>query len=139
TVPRWGEDRSFVEQIYAQYLVGGEGRDPVKQSESQRAIYEAERAKVKKLLRFRPILKYRLLKGLRRIRDYTWWREEMRDCSVRAYWLVRRFTLEVGRRAADRGALASPEDVFLLSKANVIALANGKLDSSDAREEATWA
>src|SRR5207253_5833704 len=66
TVPRWGEDASFVEQIYEQY-VGAEGdaadnaqRDPVRQAENQRSVYEAERVKVQQLLRWRPFLRWRL-------------------------------------------------------------------------------
>jgi pyruvate,water dikinase len=140
TVPRWGEDPSFVEQIYEQYKAGVEnGRDPVRQSENQRSIFEAERRKVDALLRWRPILKWKLLKGLRRIRDYTWWREEMRDCSIRAYWLVRKWTLEVGRRAVAKGVLERPDDAFLLEKDAVVALAKGALDPARARDDAAWA
>jgi phosphohistidine swiveling domain-containing protein len=145
TVPRWGEDPSFVEQIYEQYVgAGGAGsgggtegadRDPVRQAENQRSVYEAERARVRELLRWRPILRWRLFLGLRRMRDYTWWREEMRDCSTRAYWLVRKWSLEAGRRAAARGALERADDVFMLEKPDALALAAGTLDAKAAREK----
>jgi len=140
TVPRWGEDPSFVEEIYARYVSGGDGgRDPVRQSENQRSVFEAERRKIDALLRWRPILKWKLLQGLRRIRDYTWWREEMRDCSIRAYWLVRKWTLEAGRRAVAKGILAAPAEAFLLEKDDAVKLAKGALDAAKARADVAWA
>ncbi|HVY62802.1 MAG TPA: PEP-utilizing enzyme, partial [Planctomycetota bacterium] len=141
TVPRWGEDASFVEQMFEQYqAAAGDAaeaahRDPVRQAENQRSVYEGERARVKRLLFWRPILRWRLFLGLRRMRDYTWWREEMRDCSTRAYWLVRKWTLEAGRRAVARGALERADDAFMLEKADALALAAGKLEAAAAREK----
>lgn len=144
TVPRWGEDPRFIEEMLARYREGA-AEDPAAAAERQTRLYEAERAKVEEFLRSRVGLRLRpwigraFFRGLDRMREYTWWREEMRDCSTRVYWLIRRWALEVGRRLKMRGQLARADDVFLLPFERAIALAKGTLAAAEAREEINWA
>ncbi len=53
-------------------------------------------------------------RSLDRLRTCLWLREQMRDLSTRMYALIRRYVLEIGRRAAAAGRLDAPEDIFYL-------------------------
>jgi phosphohistidine swiveling domain-containing protein len=50
-----------------------------------------------------------------RLRRFLWLREQMRDRSTRVYAAIRRYALEIGRRAAAAGCLRSDSDVFYLT------------------------
>jgi phosphohistidine swiveling domain-containing protein len=58
----------------------------------------------------------------------------MRDRSSRVYALVRRWALEAGRRLAASGALADPEDVFVLRREEVAAALAGRLSGAALRD-----
>jgi pyruvate,water dikinase len=128
TVARWGENRAFVEEMLDRYLAQPEDEDPAEFEERQARVYEEERKKAAAALSGRPLFRRKFFCGLDRMREFTWWREEVRDCSTRAYWLVRRFSLEVGRRAG------IGEDIFFLPVEKALAAVRGEVD----RDEIDW-
>ena len=67
------------------------------------------------------------MRKLERVRFYTWYKEEVRDCSTRMYSLIRRISLEVGRRLADQGVLNGPDDLFFLPYTEVIAVLHDEM------------
>lgn len=88
--PRWDEDRPFVEALLAQYRASRpQGEDPRPAYERARA---AQRARA-------PFWRRRAFdRKLDRLRAFVWLREEMRDCSSRMYWLIRRHVLALAAR-----------------------------------------
>ncbi|MBI5305450.1 MAG: hypothetical protein HY868_25195 [Chloroflexi bacterium] len=54
------------------------------------------------------------------VRRYAWWREETRELVARAHYLARRFFLELGKRWAVRGWIAETDDVFLLTREQIL-------------------
>ncbi|MBI2932132.1 MAG: hypothetical protein HYY16_10820 [Planctomycetes bacterium] len=86
--PRWDEDRTFVEDLLRQ-CTGSGGDDP-------RPAYE--RALAQALARLPRRKRGRFTRKLQRLRLFIWLREEMRDCSSRMYYLIRRYVLELARR-----------------------------------------
>ena len=109
-IPRWSEEAGFVREM-AQKLVGTES--PEAMNRRQREQFAVERGRALRLLP--PWRRKRFEKSLGQLRRFLWLREQMRDLSTRMYAEIRRFTLEIGRRAAASGHLLSPDDIFYLT------------------------
>jgi len=136
-VPRWPDDLPFVRETMERALAAWRPEDdPVAASRAQHDAYLAERARALGALRGRPLDRAGLRRRLARLRRFTWWREEMRDRSSYAYALVRRFAVEAGRRLVAAGALAAPDDVFLLRSEEVGAALAGALPPDEVRRRA---
>ena len=111
-VPRWDEDRAFVEELAANYS-GPAGDDP-------RPSYEAARARALATL---PWYRRRSFdRKLDRLRRFVWLREEMRDVSTRLYYQVRRHVLEIARR---RGI---GDDIFFMTFQEIMADERGSIE-----------
>jgi pyruvate,water dikinase len=108
-VPRWSEDIPFVTEL-ARRLVGTE--DPAIANQRQRRLCAEELRRARRLLPFWRWWGFR--RKLVRLWNYLWLREQMRDLSTRAYALIRRLALELGRRATAAGHIAAEGDVFYL-------------------------
>ncbi|RME70352.1 MAG: hypothetical protein D6776_11815 [Planctomycetota bacterium] len=145
TVPRWGEDPSFLERTAEQMLRAERlETDPAELERRQVEAYERARAALHEAfsrwpLRLRPWLRRRFLRGLEQVRAFAWWREEVRDCSIRCYWLVRKWTLAVGRALVREQVLERCDDVFYLRWEQLDALLRGQLEPAEAREEVAFA
>lgn len=88
--PRWDEDREFVTSLLAQFRASGpSGEDP-------RPAYERARAAHRARLPF--WRRGGFDRKLDRLRAFVWLREEMRDCSSRMYWVIRRHVLALAER-----------------------------------------
>jgi phosphohistidine swiveling domain-containing protein len=109
-VPRWREDVPWVVGLCRQ-LVGTE--DPAEANRRQRRQFAAELDRARRLL---PRWRRRGFETkLFRLRRNLWLREQMRDLSARMYALIRRFVLELGRRATLAGWLRSDDEIFYLT------------------------
>jgi phosphohistidine swiveling domain-containing protein len=136
-VPRWPDDLGFVRATMEQALATWRAEDdPDVASRTQHAVYLEERRRALAALSGRPLARAALRRRLARLRRFTWWREEMRDRSSYTYALVRRFTVEAGRRLGAAGALQAPEYVFTLRHDEVLAALEGLLAPAEARRRA---
>lgn len=136
-VPRWPDDLGFVRAMMEQALATWRAEDdPEVASGTQHAVYLEERRRALAALSGRPLARAALRRRLARLRRFTWWREEMRDRSSYTYALVRRFTVEAGRRLGAAGALQAPEHVFTLRHDEVLAALEGLLAPAEARRRA---
>jgi len=88
-VPRWDEDPDFVRTLLEQYRDGSAGEDP-------RPRYEEARAAARAAQPWHE--RRRFDRKLDRLRDFLWLREEMRDRSMRMYWLIRRYVVALAER-----------------------------------------
>ena len=133
--PRWSEDLDLVREMIARAHAGWrEESEPERRAREQHASYRAERARALHALRWRPLLRARFAAGLARLRAYAWWREEMRDHSTYAYYLVRLWTLEAARRLVAAGSIESADDVWCLTHQDVLAALEARLAAHSARE-----
>lgn len=125
--PRWGEDPTPVIEILKKY-VGLDGTcDPGLRAIEKKQRAAGEREKLYRFLNGRDAIRRKLfLRKLDRVRFYSWYREEVRDRSTRMYGLIRKVTLEVGRRLVQRGILKETEDLFFLPYEEVINLLRDK-------------
>ena len=141
TVPRWDEDAEFVFDTFKSILREHDAtQDPEVLHQRQHERYLSERKKAEGafgqslLSRLWPFSRRRFLKRLELVREYTWWREEMRDRSARMYYLVRRFTMEVARRWVAEGVIDREGDVFFLTFPQVFQVLDGKISPAQARQ-----
>lgn len=104
-VPRWDEDREWVEAL----LRSPAGPEPVDPALGQR---EALREALASLPGWR---RGGFVRKLERLRRFLWLREEMRDLSSRVYHLIRRHVLAVG------GVRGWGDDVFFMTWREVVA------------------
>lgn len=130
TRPRWAEDPSFVLGRILEGLVQAEGV-PSTASLAQQAKgrQEAELARVRRALGGLGAWPRRraLERALARVRDYAWWREELRDHSSQLYALVRREALAAAGHLVELGALRREREVWLLTWQEVEGLLEGQL------------
>ncbi|MDP7036053.1 MAG: PEP/pyruvate-binding domain-containing protein [Planctomycetota bacterium] len=136
TVPRWDEDLPFVLETIRIAVRGHKSSpDPLALSAGQRKTYHEASQKARNFFGpFRILARRSFFTRLNRVRQYTWWREEIRDRSTRTYYLIRRETLALARRLTDEGVLDTPEEVWMLSWKEVLSLAEGQLEPAEARE-----
>ncbi len=111
-IPRWDEDRAFVEELAANYS-GAAGDDP-------RPAYEAARAAARAALPWRRRGSFD--RKLDRLRRFVWLREEMRDLSTRLYYQIRRHVLEIARRRQ------LEDDIFFMTFQEIIADERANID-----------
>ncbi|MEM7394061.1 MAG: PEP-utilizing enzyme, partial [Verrucomicrobiota bacterium] len=129
TVPRFGEDPTFVMESLLANMKLHETADPRSTVEKQRQRYrDKSRVFLDSLSGFE---RRSMKRALEDIRSFLWWREEYRDLSTRFYFHVRRFTLAMGRLLQDEGGLADRNDIFFLSLDDIYAA----LEKTIPREE----
>ncbi len=156
SVPRWWEDPSVPLSVLRGYVTGegsttggrpptrdgGPPDDPRVQLERQRAVREAEESKALALgrrwlrLGLGPFWRRRFEEQYRRVKEFCWLREETRVCLSRARYQTRRFLVELARRWAEAGLLDEPDDIFWLTRDEVLDLTGGRGDPAAAREAA---
>ncbi|MDH3446182.1 MAG: PEP-utilizing enzyme, partial [Deltaproteobacteria bacterium] len=113
TVPRWEEDPDYVLQMLRDYVARADSvPEPSLRMAKQRIRYEREREIANTICpRFS---RGTFRRRLERLRRFIWLREQMRDCSTRMYYWVRKYCLEIARRATERGRIDFKEDIFYL-------------------------
>lgn len=104
--PRWAEDKSFIYETLISMANDKLKQSPEVLEEKQKAKYSEAFLKAKKV-QAKFSLAYKLSNGFEKklnlVRNYTWMREEMRECSTKVYMQIRRFTLEAERRLKEFG------------------------------------
>lgn len=136
-VPRWKDDLPFVREMLERALSAwSEKADPEAQARAQHAQFEAAREKAARALRWRPFARKSFLAGLDLVRTYAWWREEMRDHSSRAYYLVRLWAVEAARRLEKEGVLERADDAWYLRFQELLETLEGAMKPDEARRRA---
>ena len=137
-VPRWCDDLPFVRSMMEQaYQSHRSDHSPQAQAERGERQYQRERQKALQALGWRFWARRSFDRDLARVRQFAWWREEMRDYSMIAYHLVRRWTIEAARRLTVGGILEDAEDVWGLRFQEVVeALEGGSPETARKRAAA---
>lgn len=125
--PRWSEQPDRVRDLIGDMLATGIApADPAAVHAAGRRRFRNQRAALHRRLRARPWAWLRFGAAVRRqlprMRRYLVAREEMREISMQCYALVRACVLEAGRRLAAGATLARPQDVFMLTAEEIVAL-----------------
>jgi pyruvate,water dikinase len=131
TVPRFGEDPSFVIQSIQTSLYLDESANPHQLNKRQYHNFLNKSKEFKQALPFHQ--KFLLMRSLARVRNFYWWREELRDLSIRYYYYIRKFTLCLVPYFKEKGILDDERDIFHLSKDDILQVLSGKMNATDAK------
>ncbi|MGE5593688.1 MAG: PEP/pyruvate-binding domain-containing protein [Betaproteobacteria bacterium] len=141
-VPRWSEDTALPLSMVQACLSGEVGEDPRLQIARQEEVRRREEEAAAAILRSPGRVAW--LMGLVRVRAFraqldlvrhlAWWREETRVYLSRARYHTRRFLKEQGKRWASCGALDAADDVFWMSRDEVLGLLEGSCDFERVRK-----
>ncbi len=125
TVPRYSEDPRFVFESLKSLLKMDDSFDPKLVNAKQHQEYLLA---LEKLLAAAPIYKRsKLAKQMEQVRQFLWWREELRDLSTQMYAEVRRWTLVVAERLVAQKSLKTVESIFFLTLHQILDLCHEKL------------
>ncbi len=127
-VPRWIENPAFILKTLLQ-ISSEKISSPKKFTNYDKALKKADG--IYKSFSFMDKIMHsrkKLHQKLNQFRYYIWMREEMRDHSTRVYYFLRKFILEISKRA-NLG-----EDGFLLSHQQMISLLNENITPLKAQE-----
>jgi len=125
--PRWSEDPTFIIETLQAYSKLEDENNPRANVAENRSIFESELIKLNRFFSgFRSIQRKRFIKKLNNVRFYTWYKEEVRDWSTRAYSLIRSVSLEVGRRLMQKNVLNKETHIFYLAYQEVIDILRDK-------------
>jgi phosphohistidine swiveling domain-containing protein len=143
SVPRWGERPGRVKQIVDDIVRSGtDPKDPEDSAKTQFAQFSSEEQRILAAIRRSPWHRLRFersfRKQLRLARTYLSRREEMREYSTRAYYVVRRYAIEAGLRLHRTGYLTDPDDVFMLHWDEIVACARPGANAVRVRETARF-
>jgi len=132
TVPRYGEDPSFVMESLKHNLDLDDHFEPRALNRKQFEMFLLEK---KKLLSLVPFYKQKNMEhALLDLRKILWWREELRDLSTQFYYYVRRFTLFMARHFKNLSIIDTEDDIFFLPVSDIIAISKQKISVEQARK-----
>lgn len=133
-IPRWGEDLKFCLEILLSILKSNSAAE-TRITDPGDDLYINELFKLKMahkstLRRWIPGKWNEVESKLKRVREYLWLREEVRDCSTRIYCFIRLHLMEIGHRTGLR------ELIFYCSFQDVIAFINGEISLEELKARA---
>ncbi|PCK05427.1 MAG: hypothetical protein COA42_18305, partial [Alteromonadaceae bacterium] len=131
SVPRYREEPDYVIGQLQEVLTQPKGHDPRLRSTDQGK--QAEQARAQLLACVPKWRRKGLAAKLKQVREFLWWREELRDLSTQYYYYVRKISLAVAKRLHDEGRLQAQEDVFFLQKNQLLDLINDRLNPPSAQ------
>lgn len=79
--------------------------------------------------------KYRKIETkIMNMRKMLWWREEFRDLSTRFYYIIRIYTVELGKHLVEKGVLDTTEDIWFTRVSALWDYLDGKMSAADLRK-----
>jgi len=120
-VPRWDQDPEFVQSIYDQF------KDHHEVGESAVEIFEIAQAEYLAILPKNKHKEFHKKLGL--LRRFLWLREEMRDCSTKTYYHIRRYLMAL----ADHHNWG--DDIFFMTLEDIFTLDTSKVEENQAYYE----
>lgn len=126
-VPRYIEDPRPVIANWQEVLNQPDDCDPRARNQDQERNYLAARSRFLAAVPFWN--RKSMASRLDQVREFLWWREELRDLSTHYYYHVRRVTLAVAQRLVARGVLQQPDEVFFLELDDLLQVLRGQLSA----------
>jgi len=128
-VPRYIEDPTYVIENIKTNIDFDESLNPREINKKQHEIYEEEK---KYLLEHLPFYKIKRIKSkLNQLRNFLWWREELRDFSTQFYYYIRIFTLELSKRFYEMKILENQNDIFFLAVNDIYNIIDEKISNEE--------
>jgi pyruvate,water dikinase len=136
SVPRWGDDRELLVEILKTFAQVGEEAVPATMEERSVARREEATRELLESLRGQRWgwIKQRIgVFLLKHAQSYSLFRENQRYDADRVFYAERKVFVEIGRRLAQTDVLPEADDVWFLSKEEVLDALRGKMGAADAK------
>ena len=132
TVPRYSEDPCFIIESIQSNLVLNDTFDPKIIAAKQRRKLAIITEQFSKSLPF--YKRSSIMRSLKRLREFLWWREEFRDLSTHFYYYVRQYTLKLSPQFIQWRIIKQDNELFFLTKDQIIDVLEGRLEHTKAAE-----
>ena len=129
TYPCFDEDLKCVVENIKEQVKLEDSYAPMIELENQKKYYKETLENVKKRVSKSTFEKF--TEKLDRMRYMLWWREELKDMSTRYYHLIRKYTLKLAKKYVEMGILVDENEIWNLSKNDIIRFINKELSISD--------
>ena len=73
----------------------------------------------------------KLLKKIEKMREALWWREELKDISIRFYYIVRIYTVKLAKVYYEKGIIKDVDDIWYLKINNIFDFIENKKDADE--------
>lgn len=70
----------------------------------------------------------KLLKKIEKMREMLWWREELKDISIRFYYIVRIYTLKLAEDYCKKGIIKAVDDIWYLKINDIFDFIENRID-----------
>jgi pyruvate,water dikinase len=76
----------------------------------------------------------KLRKNISEMRDFLWWREELKDLSIRYYCLIKKYTDRLASAFKDSNIIKDKTDIYYLKQTDILDFIDEKIDISKLNE-----
>lgn len=113
SVPRWDQDVEFVEKMYRSFI-----DNPVELADSH-SVFEKHRDEYMRGLSTRKRKSFN--RKLSQLREFLWLREQVRDCSTKMYYHIRRYVMALAEKynISDDIFFMTLDEIFTLDTSQV--------------------
>ena len=130
--PCYSEDVRKIIKILKDTVVLDDSFSPLLDSNRQYSKYCRQLENVKK--EAFPGKYRKLIKCIEKMREMLWWREELKDISIRFYYLIRIYTLELAKVYYKKGIIKDLEDIWYLKIEDIFDFIHKNKDGAEMKK-----
>ena len=127
TYPCYWEDVGKVIKMIKDTIILDDSFSPGRDKERQYSNYCIQLEIIKKQVS--PQKYKKLAAKIEKMRDMLWWREELKDISIRFYYLVRIYTLALAKDYYKKGIIKNLDDIWYLKIDDLFQFIENKKDT----------
>lgn len=132
TCPCYSEDVGKVIKMIKDTIILDDSFSPILDKKRQYRNYSIQLEGIKKQVSSQKYKK--LFSKIEKMRDMLWWREELKDISIRFYFLVRIYTIKLAKEYFKKGIIKHLDDIWYLGIDDLFKFIEGKKDAIELRK-----
>jgi len=130
--PCYSEEVRKIIKILKDTVVLDDSFSPLLDSHRQYSKYCRQLENIKKEVfpgKYRKLAKY-----IEKMREMLWWREELKDISIRFYYVVRIYTIELAKAYYKNGIIKDLDDIWYLKINDIFEFIEKKKDEAEVKK-----
>jgi len=127
TYPCYNEDVGKTIKIIKDTIILDDSFSPSKNYEGQHKNYCLQLENIKQQVSSRKYKK--LFSKIEKMREMLWWREELKDISIRFYYLVRVYTIKLAKNYYKKGIIKDLDDIWYLKIDDLFTFIENNIDT----------
>jgi pyruvate,water dikinase len=130
--PCYSEDVRKIIKILKDTVILDDSFSPCNDSERQYRNYCLKLETIKKQVSTRKYKK--IFKNIENMREMLWWREELKDISIRFYYLVRIYTIRLAKDYHKNGIIKELDDIWYLKITDLFEFIDKKKSANELKK-----